>query len=62
MVRSGSQCMFETSRAKHDIYNHALAGCFSGAALAARQGPYAAAGGCATFAAFSTAIEHFMHS
>ncbi|KAI8840121.1 mitochondrial import inner membrane translocase subunit Tim22 [Chytriomyces cf. hyalinus JEL632] len=43
-------------RAKNDIYNGVTAGCFTGAALAARGGPKAMATGCVGFAAFSAAI------
>ena len=38
----------------------AYAGCFTGGALGVRAGPQAACAGCATFAAFSTAIEYYM--
>lgn len=57
---SGSECVIEKTRAKHDIYNTVYAGCFTGAALAHGGGPKAMAGGCAGFAAFSAAIEKFM--
>lgn len=38
-----------------------LAGCFVGAWLSKANGPLAVAGGCAGFAAFSYAIELYMH-
>ena len=41
--------------------NPVLAGCLVGARLAKAQGPLAIGGGCATFAAFSYAIELYMH-
>ncbi|TPX75120.1 hypothetical protein CcCBS67573_g03610 [Chytriomyces confervae] len=47
-------------RAKNDIYNGVTAGCFTGAALAARGGPKAMATGCVGFAAFSAAIDYYM--
>lgn len=54
---SGSECVIEKARAKHDIYNSAYAGCFTGGALAARAGWQAAGIGCASFAAFSVMID-----
>mmetsp|Transcript_10144 Transcript_10144/g.30425 ORF Transcript_10144/g.30425 Transcript_10144/m.30425 type:complete len:191 (+) Transcript_10144:366-938(+) len=57
---AGSECVVEKMRAKHDIYNAAYAGCFTGGALGIRAGPQAACAGCATFAAFSTAIEYYL--
>eukprot|EP00158_Paraphelidium_tribonemae_P000864 Partr_v1_DN23559_c0_g1_i4_m14327 putative mitochondrial import inner membrane translocase, subunit len=59
-VFATTECCIETYRAKHDIYNSASAGCISGAVLAAKGGPGAAAFGCASFAAFSSAIDYFM--
>jgi hypothetical protein len=57
---SGIECILETHRAKHDIYNTAIAGCTSGAILGARGGPKGVLYGCAGFAAFSTAVEYFL--
>lgn len=57
---SGVECLIEKYRAKHDIYNPTAAGCITGAALAAPQGPMASCVGCAGFAAFSVAIEAVM--
>lgn len=59
-VFAGSECVIEKMRAKHDMYNSVYAGCFTGGALAARAGPQAMCAGCATFAAFSAMIDHFM--
>lgn len=42
------------------MINGTMAGCATGAALAAGQGPQAMCLGCVGFAAFSAAIEHFM--
>lgn len=57
---TGFECAVETYRARHDLLNTAVAGCATGAVLGARSGPKAAAMGCVGFAAFSTAIEHFL--
>jgi len=60
MVYSGSECVIESVRAKHDVYNSAAAGCFTGASLAYQGGPKAMCFGCATVAAFSVLIDRFM--
>ena len=57
---SGTECCIEGYRAKSDLYNSVSAGCVSGALLAYKAGPQAAALGCAGFAAFSTAIDAYM--
>lgn len=57
---AGSECVVEKARAKHDIYNSVYAGCATGALLAHSGGPKAMGVGCATFAAFSAAIDKFM--
>ncbi|KAJ1535832.1 Mitochondrial import inner membrane translocase subunit tim22, partial [Cladochytrium tenue] len=57
-VFSGTECIIESYRAKNDMYNGVSAGCITGAALAARAGPAAMATGCATFSAFSAAIDY----
>ena len=57
---SGFECAVESYRAKHDLVNTVAAGCLTGAVLGAKAGPKSALLGCAGFAAFSTAIEHFM--
>jgi hypothetical protein len=57
---SGFECAVESYRAKHDLVNTVAAGCLTGAVLGAKSGPKSALLGCAGFAAFSTAIEHFM--
>jgi len=41
--------------------NPVLAGCLVGAWLGRKNGPMAICGGCAGFAAFSYAIELYMH-
>ncbi|KAI8393650.1 mitochondrial import inner membrane translocase subunit tim22 [Radiomyces spectabilis] len=59
-IYSGSECCIESYRAKNDLYNSAIAGCFTGGVLAAKAGPQATMFGCAGFAAFSTAIDMYM--
>ncbi|GAQ89760.1 mitochondrial import inner membrane translocase subunit [Klebsormidium nitens] len=59
-VFSGSECVIEKARAKHDMYNGMLAGCFTGGVLAAQAGPQAACIGCVGFAAFSVVIDKFL--
>ncbi|KAL2915386.1 Mitochondrial import inner membrane translocase subunit tim22 [Polyrhizophydium stewartii] len=61
-VFASSECVIESFRAKHDIYNNIMSGCFAGAAMSARAGPRAMVAGCAGFAAFSGAIEMWMNS
>ena len=65
---SGSECVVEKFRARHDIYNAVAAGCTSGAIMA--SSPRSPIGmraratqmgvGCAGMAAFSAAIEYYM--
>lgn len=57
---SGFECAIESYRAKHDIGNTMVAGCMTGGLLAAKAGPKSALLGCAGFAAFSAAVEHFL--
>ncbi len=57
---SGSECIIESYRAKHDMYNSIYAGCAAGAILAHSGGPKAMCFGCASFAAFSALIDRFM--
>ncbi|KAJ1805422.1 Mitochondrial import inner membrane translocase subunit tim22 [Coemansia sp. RSA 2599] len=60
-IYSGSECMIESYRAKNDIYNSVGAGCITGGTLAIKTGPRGMAAGCAGFAAFSAAIDWYMH-
>jgi import inner membrane translocase subunit TIM22 len=55
-----SECVIESYRAKHDIYNSVSSGCVTGAVFGASGGPTSALTGCAAFAAFSAAVDHFM--
>lgn len=57
---AGSECVIESLRAKHDARNSIYAGCATGAILAHSGGPKAIGIGCASFAAFSAAIDRFM--
>ncbi|ETI54937.1 hypothetical protein F443_02331 [Phytophthora nicotianae P1569] len=56
---SGLECATEKIRGRHDVGNELVAGCATGAALAAGQGIQAQCLGCAGFAAFSYAINVF---
>jgi mitochondrial import inner membrane translocase subunit TIM22 len=69
IVFSGSECVVEKVRARHDLYNSIIAGCATGAILASeptnRHIPVRAraaqmAIGCGGMAAFSTAIDYYM--
>ena len=57
---SGIECVVEGHRAKHDLWNPAIAGFVSGAILARKSSLRAMALGGAGFAAFSSAIEWYM--
>lgn len=57
-VFGGSECLVEKYRGKHDVWNSAIGGCVTGAALQAKQGPQAAAIGCGGFAVFSLVIDN----
>lgn len=57
---SGSECVVEKWRAKHDLYNSAYAGCFTGAVLAHSGGPKMMCLGCGSFAAFSVFLDRFL--
>lgn len=58
---SGMECASEHARGRSDVYNHVIAGCFTGAALAWQSGPSAMALGCVGIAAFSVATEAYFH-
>lgn len=57
---SGSECVIEQTRARHDIYNSAGAGCFTGGVMARGSGPQGMAVGCATMGALSVCMDKFM--
>jgi len=46
LIWSGMECGVEKLRGAHDVYNAAIAGCATGAAMAAGQGPEAMCFGC----------------
>lgn len=57
---SGTECVIETARAKHDKVNTLLAGCVTGGLMGVRSGGVKGmAAGCAGMAAFSVAMETF---
>lgn len=68
VVYSGSECIVEKVRARHDIWNSVVGGCATGAILAAqpktaipyRARAYQMAVGCGGMAAFSAAIDYYM--
>ncbi|KAK4544291.1 Mitochondrial import inner membrane translocase subunit tim22 [Oleoguttula mirabilis] len=60
-VYSGTECAIEGLRAKNDLGNSMAAGCLTGGWLARGGGPQAVVVGCAGFAAFSAAIDSYMH-
>lgn len=59
-VFTGSECIVEKARGKHDVWNAVASGCITGAAMQAKQGPQAAAVGCGGFAAFSLVADAVM--
>jgi len=59
---AGVECCIESYRAKSDWKNPVYAGGVTGGILGYRAGYKAAAFGAAGFAAFSYAIEYFMHT
>jgi len=59
-VFSGTECIVEKSRGRHDVWNEVLGGCVTGAAMQGKHGPQAAAVGCGGFAAFSLVIAQVM--
>ncbi|EFJ34081.1 hypothetical protein SELMODRAFT_230551 [Selaginella moellendorffii] len=56
-IYSGTECIIEKARARHDMTNTMVAGCVTGGSLSAKAGPKAACVGCAGFAAFSVVVE-----
>lgn len=60
LLFSGTECVIEKYRAKHDHYNAPAAGCVSGAILAHNGGIKAMCLGCVSFAAFNAAISYYL--
>lgn len=54
---SGAECVLEVGRARSDMWNGVLAGCFTGAVLAVGAGPIAMGGGCAGLAGFAAVMD-----
>eukprot|EP00088_Acartia_fossae_P030559 TRINITY_DN31566_c0_g1_i1.p1 TRINITY_DN31566_c0_g1~~TRINITY_DN31566_c0_g1_i1.p1 ORF type:complete len:187 (+),score=56.46 TRINITY_DN31566_c0_g1_i1:85-645(+) len=59
---AGVECCIESYRAKSDWKNSVYAGGVTGGLLGFRAGIKAAGGGAVAFAAFSYAIDYFMHT
>merc|ERR1719369_746980 len=62
LMFAGVECAVESYRGKADWRNSFYAGGITGAALGLRAGVKAAAFGATGFAAFSLAIDYFMHT
>lgn len=60
-IFSGTECAIEGFRAKSDWKNGVAGGCLTGGWLAKSAGPQAMVVGCGGFAAFSAAIDYYMH-
>ncbi|XP_041092492.1 mitochondrial import inner membrane translocase subunit Tim22 [Polyodon spathula] len=58
---SCSECLIESYRGKSDWKNAVLSGCVTGGAIGFRAGLKAGVLGCGGFAAFSAAIEYYLH-
>lgn len=61
-VFGGSECLVEKARGTKDVWNSAIGGCVTGAAMQARSGPQSALIGCGGFAAFSLVADTVMES
>eukprot|EP00041_Stephanoeca_diplocostata_P015094 m.286085 g.286085 ORF g.286085 m.286085 type:complete len:220 (+) comp19920_c1_seq1:132-791(+) len=58
-VFSATECSIESYRGEYGLKNSVAAGCITGGALGLRAGAGSAVFGCATFGAFSLAIDYF---
>ncbi len=59
---AGTECIVESYRGKSDMKNAVYSGFITGGLLGFRAGPMAAVYGGCGFAAFSCAIDYFMHT
>ena len=62
LMFAGTECLVESYRGKSDLRNSVYSGFITGGLLGLRAGPTAAMYGGCGFAAFSVAIDYFMHS
>ena len=61
-VFGGTECLVEKFWGEKDVWNAAMGGCVTGAAMSSKQGPQAMAFGCGGFAAFSLVADQVMES
>lgn len=61
LMFAGTECIIESYRGKHDLYNSVYSGFTTGGLLGLRAGPVGALWGGAGFAAFSLGIDYFMN-
>lgn len=62
LMFAGTECLVESYRGKSDMKNAVYSGFITGGALGFRAGPMGAVWGGCGFAAFSVAIDYFMHT
>ncbi|XP_072163322.1 mitochondrial import inner membrane translocase subunit Tim22-like [Diadema setosum] len=58
---AGTECIVESYRGQSDWKNSPMAGCITGGLIGYRAGLKAGVVGCAGFAAFSAAIDHYFN-